>query len=410
MKNNDFTQWQENIKSIKIEDLNDIIRTKIERQKRPKLFMTYKPYLVGVLSTILIFTLLVNLSPEFYVFAASNKIIAPIAELVKIANRNDIQSAFDSDYAQEVNQKLSIDGHDLDIAYVISDIYTVNLFYKYTLNGEETSKQPSLVLQDQNGNELSHTSQFHYYEGYVWIEFELDNPNNFQPLTLAIHSNHQDVIKVVKTVIPNSSMRAFELIDKNIDKSFTVNGQTIIVDKLEIGAFQSRLSLHTDPKITKTMGDIQLKLTYRNVEADIISNGSVNGGYTIQFAVGQLQQPGRIDIQITSASFISNEKTNIELNLETHKVTGLPDFLSIKETRFEDSYLYIDFMNKHGNYMSFSVLNNTVMYSSSHDPIKPELTTLILKTTDFANPIVEIDLFEAEKIYLDNAKFSVKVE
>ena len=301
MKNNDFTQWQENIKSIKIEDLNDIIRTKIERQKRPKLFMTYKPYLVGVLSTILIFTLLVNLSPEFYVFAASNKIIAPIAELVKIANRNDIQSAFDSDYAQEVNQKLSIDGHDLDIAYVISDIYTVNLFYKYTLNGEETSKQPSLVLQDQNGNELSHTSQFHYYEGYVWIEFELDNPNNFQPLTLAIHSNHQDVIKVVKTVIPNSSMRAFELIDKNINKSFPVNGQTIIVDKLEIGAFQSRLSLHTDPKITKTMGDIQLKLTYRNVEADIISNGSVNGGYTIQFAVGQLQQPGRIDIQITSA-------------------------------------------------------------------------------------------------------------
>jgi len=60
--------------------------------------------------------------------------------------------------------------------------------------------------------------------------------------------------------------------------------------------------------------------------------------------------------------------------------------------------------------MSFSVLNNTVMYSSMHDPIKPELTTLILKTTDFANPIVEIDLFEAEKMNLDNAKFSVKVE
>lgn len=40
MKNNNFNQWKDNIKSIKIEGLNDAIRNKIESQKRQKLAVT----------------------------------------------------------------------------------------------------------------------------------------------------------------------------------------------------------------------------------------------------------------------------------------------------------------------------------------------------------------------------------
>jgi hypothetical protein len=114
MNNDKFDQWQDEIRSVKIDGLDDSIRRKIEKQKREFHLRILKTASAFVLTLFIAFALLVNLSPEFYTFAYNNKIIGPIAEMLKYSNRKDTRSAFDLNYAQEVDIKLASGYYELD--------------------------------------------------------------------------------------------------------------------------------------------------------------------------------------------------------------------------------------------------------------------------------------------------------
>jgi hypothetical protein len=136
MNNDKFDQWQDEIRSVKIDGLDDSIRRKIEKQKREFHLRILKTASAFVLTLFIAFALLVNLSPEFYTFAYNNKIIGPIAEMLKYSNRKDTRSAFDLNYAQEVDIKLASGYYELDIDYIISDSFSVSLFGKLSYKGK----------------------------------------------------------------------------------------------------------------------------------------------------------------------------------------------------------------------------------------------------------------------------------
>jgi hypothetical protein len=419
MNSDKFDQWQDDIRTRKIDGLDDSIRRKIEKQKQVFRLSILKTASAFVLTLFIAFALLVNLSPEFYTFAYNNKIIGPIAEMLKYSNRNDTESAFNADYAQRVDLKLVSGDYELLIDYVISDIYTVSLFGKLNYQGKPFEQTlltpfPRIELLDDEGNSLSQGAGYKTFEDYKWIEMELTKPNPFQPITIRFNPDESDPSKAVSARLSNHPEKTVELIKQSIGKSFSsaemalFTRQTVVFDTVEIGAFQSRLKLHGDAGNDMQLGDVEIKYTYLDKEASMFTMEGIDGKQTHSFTIGQLTKPGPVTIELISATFIQKAYVAAEFNVEKLTMVGLPDYLSIKDIVKREGKFEFTLVNQHGNYLAIEIASFTGIYAASHENENPAETHIYFDNYKQNPAVLKFKIRETVKMLFDDAKFIVK--
>ena len=117
--NNDFNDWTTRIEQEDKTSIDVLIEHKIKTLRRTKYLRWAAIPLTSVLSIVIAFALLVNLSDVFYVYALSNPILKPLTQLVN--GRQDILSAFNSGYVQMIDQSITVGDYTLVVNSIISD-------------------------------------------------------------------------------------------------------------------------------------------------------------------------------------------------------------------------------------------------------------------------------------------------
>ncbi len=410
MNNNNLDRWQETIKSQRIEGIDDMIRSKIENQVRRPLFFQWRIVFTGMVAVFVSFALLVNLNPQFNAFAHNNEILRSIAEMIDFTKRNDVEDAFDLDYAQQTDIHLVAGDYKLDLEYVISDYFTISLFYELTYQGEPyegftpPKTGPEIELVDSDGKRVWTSAHNTYFEEYQWMELELTDLNTFEPLSIRIIADDDEKTESESAILQNNPYKKVEMINQKLNQSIEIDGQRIILDSLEVGAFVSRLKFHADPENSERID--QMTFSYQNgkKQAQTVSANWTPTDYTYIFGVGQLNQYGHVEVKIVEATFIQKEKIDIVMDTETLQIDGLPIEIQVIDRSKDEDEFRFSLLNSKGNYFS-AVSKELGIFGVSHSLENPSRTDFYFRATEFTPRRIEIELHEARDLKIEGQKF-----
>ena len=356
------------------------------------------------------FALLVNLNPQFNAFAHSNEILRSIAEMIDFTKRKDVEEAFDLDYAQHVDIHLVAGDYELDLEYVISDYFTISLFYELEYQGKPyegftpPKTGPEIELVDSDGKRVWTSAHYTYFEGYQWMELELTDLNSFEPLSIRIISDDEKKTESESAIIQNNPYKKVELIRQELNQIIEIDGQRIILDSLEVGAFVSRLKFHADSENSERVD--QMSFSYQNgkKQAQTVSAGWTPTDYTYLFGVGQLNQSGPVEVKIVEATFIQKEKIDIVMDRETLQITGLPLEIQAIDLSVNEDEFRFSLLNSKGNYFS-AVSKELGIFGVSHSIENPSRTDFYFKATELTPVRIEIELHEARDLKIEGQSF-----
>jgi hypothetical protein len=137
-----------------------------------------------------------------------------------------------------------------------------------------------------------------------------------------------------------------QTVSKDLGKTIQIEGQEVILDRLEIGAFQSRLIYHN----SETNGRIIQQLVFENSKgAKIQSPKDMSDKFEFtDFEAGQINPPIKFDLKIIQASLLEKKFATVEFNPKTQEFTELPDFLTLIQVDKKGNNYTITLKNSSG--------------------------------------------------------------
>lgn len=414
MNSDKLDQWQDEIKSVKIDGIDDMIRRKIEKQKANYYIRIVKTTLVSSLTVFIAFALLVNLSPQFYTFASNNRFLKPMAEMLKFGIGNNMKAAFDLNYAQEVNIKLVSGEYELDIDYAVFDIYSISLFGSMTYKGKPYQWKfgeftPQIDLVDNNGDLVGNGGSISASKDYMWIRMEFIEPYNFEPIKIRFQPYESDFRKPAIATIISNPEKVVKLIIQPLNKSFANGNTKVTFNKMDVGAFQSRLQLSVDFLDNKQLSGIEIKYTYPKQEVIEVAESMDTSKGIYNLSIGQLMKPGPVTIELVSATFTEDAYTEIDFNLNTLIRSELPSYLTMTNLKKENSRITFTIGNSRGNSLLMEI--TSFFWGDmgiSHDPNNPSETKFFIECNNQYAPNIKIRFRESITLPFDDAKFIVQ--
>ncbi|MGB7594340.1 MAG: DUF4179 domain-containing protein [Erysipelotrichaceae bacterium] len=332
MNNNEnFKKWMQDLDESDMKDINRIIEKTVRTSKRKRMSQRWIiSSLTIVVTVMLLFVGLVNFNDSFYVFASESPFLKPWTQLVN--GRQDILRAFDTKFVQKIDQSIIAGDFELILDSMISDSRYVNLFYKVKYQGQyldfdKNDFNSSIGFEKTNGESMSLGYQLGNYKDYWWREIYLSGSNSYAGfrVTFKPYGEKSDIkssylvnidpVKIVKTL------------NKDLKKTIQIEGQKVILDRLEIGAFQSRLIYHNSEDNEK----IIQQLVFENSKgAKIESQKDISDNIEFtDFEAGQINPPARFNLKIIHASILEKKFETVEFSPQTQKFTDLPDYLTL---------------------------------------------------------------------------------
>ena len=334
--NNDFNDWTTRIEQEDKTSIDVLIEHKIKTLRRTKYLRWAAIPLTSVLSIVIAFALLVNLSDVFYVYALSNPILKPLTQLVN--GRQDILSAFNSGYVQMIDQSITVGDYTLVVNSIISDSRTINMFYKIKYQGEwlpendEEQGSPFDFLT-LNGDRFISGYALTHYENYRWAEVYLDTLNVYQPFVIRFTPYGKDSTQVANMTITIDSTKVIQPIIIPINQTIVVSGQKLILQSLEMGAFQSRLMYYQDPDNAMLVNLINFK-----GESGSMFTSSEDAALKIEFGgfpIGQLNHQKTMSFELINAFVLDRTFDTVTFDPKTKTFADLPQHLTLVDVQVD---------------------------------------------------------------------------
>lgn len=345
----DFKKWMQEIDESDSKDINRIIEKTVQSSKRKRLSHRWIiPSLTILLTVMLLFVGLVNFNDSFYVFASESPLLKPWTQLVN--GRQDILRAFDAKYVQKIEQTLIAGDYELILDSMISDSRYINLFYKVKYQGkyldfDKNDFNSGIGFEKSNGEHMTLGYQLGNYKEYWWREIFLDGNNSFEGLRVTFRPYGEESGIKSSYYINIDTSKIVKTLSKELGKTIQIEEQKVILDRLEIGAFQSRLIYHN----SEENGKIIQQLIFENskgVKIESQKDIADNFEFT-DFEAGQINPPTRFDLKIIHVSILEKKFATVVFNPKTQKFTELPDFLTLIQ------------VDKKGNNYSITLKNST---------------------------------------------------
>lgn len=322
-------------------------RAKTRRWRRP---LGLLGSLAGVCAA---FVLMVNASPAFAISCGNIPLLKELAASVSWSP--SLRAAIEHDFIQYVGQSQTVDGLTVSLEYLIADQQQMVVFYTVPEGQEDYSV--SCNLKDRDGNKLmgysttsgsSHETlkQFtiHFTDltppDTLILELELvewgsqtGDRQRYAPFTFTIRLDPAKMART--TTLP-------------VGKWIELNGQHLLVDRLELAPTRTALYLDDDPDNTAWLYSLDFYFTdrdgqrYDHLDSSVAAVGREEspGSYTyyhqsLYFAPVE----GGVTLHITGALWTDKQASSIRVDLTDGSADWMPAYmLSIVSTkeRFTD--------------------------------------------------------------------------
>lgn len=344
----EFKQWMNAETKVDEPGINRLIEKRIHTLRRNRRLRRIALPLTTFLSIFLMFIALVNFEDSFYIYANESPFLKTWVQLVN--GRQDILRAFDSKYVQKIEKTLIAGEYELIIDSMISDSRYINLFYKVKYQGkymdfDKNEFNSNIGFEKPNGDHMTLGYQLGSYKEFWWREIFLDGDNTYDGFRMTFKPYGDESNVSSSLFISIDTTKIVKTVRRELGKKIQIAGQEVILDRLEIGAFQSRLIYHNNEKNEQLIQ----QLTFENSKgAKLESQKDIDDGYEFSdFEVGQINPSSRFDLKIIHVTVLKKKFTTIIFDPKTQKFTELPDFLTLIQ------------VDKNGNNYTIALKNST---------------------------------------------------
>lgn len=283
------------------------------------------------------FVLAVNTLPTFALACAKVPVLRELAAAVAFSP--SLSAAVEHDYVQYIGQSQTFDGTTLTLDYVIADQQQMVVFYR--TDGDFSSYSASCDLKDESGAPLfgysvsSTTSSEELKQFEVHFKELEEIP---QTLTLDVtlwggdlkgqeqRLDHTFTFRI--TLDPSKTAPAVEL---PMDQWVEVDGQQLLVDRLELTPTKTTLFLEEDPDNTAWLQSLDFHFTgpggqrYETIDGSLSATGSADhpGFYTYYFqSLYFVDDPSSLTLWLNGAVWLDKEAEPVTVDLTDSTWTG----------------------------------------------------------------------------------------
>lgn len=364
---------------------------------------------VTVACTLLIFMGAVNLSPAFASAAAKVPIVREL--VLAVSFDPSMKAAIEHNYVQLVKESDSDNGYQIDVEYLVADKANLTVYYKlHGLPKEVEHQYPyyiSVELQDENGQELEgygstcdgavegdvlSCAKFHFTDGgtvpeqvqmvlQVKVDEEaLNELEQRQNGTYEVSMREDDYRSEMGAELPIlkeiAELRVPLSIDHNslfqvrtiaLNKTITVDGQNLTIEKAEIYPTQMRVYWQEDPDNDKWITSLEFALQgQKHHRWETISNGVSGIGVMGEPRQAWLEsswfsEVEQYQLELTEISLLPKKAVEVTYDYRTGKCTNLPSYVTLKEATPCDTGLYLRFYVQSTDKVTSSVFSSNYL-------------------------------------------------
>lgn len=336
--------------------------TLVRARARRKKLRTIRAFLapLGSLATVFaVFAIMINLSPAFAQTVSRVPFLKELAEFVSISN--SLSSAVENDYVQLINQEQAQDDVAAKIEYVIVDQKQLNIFY--SLSSDEYSEMDaSAGIFDTEGNALD--GYFLLVPGGLGVQ---NGELRHMILTFGDEYNMPDGLILELSIIDNSEFddapygderlpeyegREIEFVASfrftlefdpyytaqgkvlKLNRSFTIDGQTLILVSAEIYPTHMRLNFDADEHNTAWLKSLNFYIENEKGEklgelgsSGLHSSGAVDSPMmkTYFYDSPYFSSSKHLTLCISGARWLDKDKERIYVDLANKSAEWLPE-------------------------------------------------------------------------------------
>lgn len=302
------------------------------------------------------FVVAVNAMPTFALACANVPVLRELAAAVAVSP--SLSAAVEHDYVQYIGQSQTCDGVTLTLDYVIADEQQMVVFYR-TEGGGYSYYSASCHLKDEDGTPLFGYSVGSTFSGEELKRFEIhfkELEELPRVLTLDVElwgtdlegeSRRLDLSYTFQIALdPDRTAPAVEI---PVDRWVELDGQRLLVDRLELTPTKTALYLEDDGDNTAWLQSLEFHFTdgdgrvYEAVDSSVSATGRAEGDgfYTYYFqSLYFVEDVEDLTLHLDGAIWLDKEARPITVNLADGTHTGtLPEAmtgLSVRRTNIAE--------------------------------------------------------------------------
>ena len=363
---------------------------------------------VTVACALLIFMGAVNLSPAFASAAAKVPIVREL--VLAVSFDPSMKAAIEHNYVQLVKESDSDNGYQIDVEYLVADKANLTVYYKlHGLPEERENQYPyctDVKLQDMDGQQIDgygatwdapvkdgalSCAKFHFTEGTVPEQVQmmmqvkvdeeaLNELEQRQNGTYEVSLNDDDYrsemgeepptyttlaeMSVPLTIDHNS---LFQVRSIALNKTITVDGQNLTIQKAEIYPTQMRVYWQEAPDNDKWITSLEFALQgQKHRRWETISNGVSGIGVMGEPRQAWLEsswfsEVEQYQLELTEISLLPKKAVEVTYDYRTGKCTNLPSYVTLKEATPCDTGLYLRFYVQSTDKVTSSVFSSNYL-------------------------------------------------
>ena len=352
------------------------LNTSVERARRharhTRMLRRFTAPLGTVASVAACFVLMVNIFPTFALACSSVPVIRELAAAVAFSP--SLSAAVAHDYVQYIGQSQTVDGVTVELGYAIIDQHQLVFFYSadggrfYTSpelideNGEPFGAySTSTVKGDASGQSKSLDSMTLSFSGprdlpeqftinmYFLPEKRPETPTAPVPPQASLGESMEDWtdprndpgVLCFTFHVTLDLDRIAQPIAAPVNRWIELDGQRVLVDRLEYTPTRTLLYLDEDPDNTAWLGSLkfwfedQAGNRYDNQDGSLVSSSGMDSQsqLTYYFQSFYYNPPKGLTLCIDKAEWLDKDAPHVVVDLTSGEATGLPAGVELVDVR-----------------------------------------------------------------------------
>ena len=346
-------EYQELLKELETApaELDGTLERAMKRRRRQ--VAIYRP-LIGMAASFVIFVLLVNGSETVAHACSQIPVLRELAEAVTFSK--SLSKAVENEYVQEMNLVQTDGDVTAEVEYLIVDQKSVVIFYKlYSDRYQETYSKKQILSADGNEElQVAWVDQNWASNGeltYIRVDFEENVPDSMQfVMEIFADDNYEEKQCVANVGFLLEFNPEFTSVGKRIElnKTFEVDGQVLIIQDIEIYPTQMRINIAEDKNNSAWLKglDFYIKSGDEKFSAGVdglVSTGSIKENKMVSYRAESIYfyNAEELELVVTGAKWLDKSQEKSYLNLKTGENKGFPNNVKFIDTRNSEEGLQV---------------------------------------------------------------------
>jgi hypothetical protein len=381
-RNDEYLKLMDELEAtpIQLEDAQQRVKERLKSEHRRRIFIMP---LTSLVSAFIMFVVLVNCFPTFAYACGKIPLVKELVQLVAFSP--SLLEAVENEYVQPIEEEQTINGITARIEYVIVDQKQLNIFY--SLDSDiYTAMRASAEIKASDGSSLEGYSISSSYFGtankelnYVTVDFmEQDMPGSML-LTLKVwdtgnSSKESATVPVEDAMVSDKKYEEPEYVseftfalafdpyftaqDENIvlGETFEIDGQTLILDNMEIYPTHIRIDFSDIPTNTVWLKDLSFYMVnesnkrFEPISGGITATGSVDSPMMKSHRLESsfFSNSEELTLYITGVDWLDKDMEKIKIDLANVTAENLPQGVTFENAKRRGDTWILTFVEHDG--------------------------------------------------------------